>query len=34
MIRPCFDCGLDKTAIKYIFFTIVRDLNMIAIRGY
>ena len=20
MIRPCFDCGLDKTAIKYIFF--------------
>lgn len=34
MIGPCFDCGLNKTALKYKFFTIVKDLNMIAIRGY
>lgn len=34
MIGPCFDCGLNKTAVKYVFFTIVKDLNMIAIRGY
>ena len=34
MIGPCFDGSLNKTAVKYIFVTIVGDFNMIAIRRY